>query len=71
MESELVALRNQRDSFLARFKSMLTTQLNLLDIISGDLKQNNEDDNRSIMEIADEDTLAEVPPQPNISTLDA
>ena len=39
LESELVALRNQRDSFLARFKAMLTTQLNLLEIISGDLKQ--------------------------------
>jgi len=46
---------------------MLTTQLNLLEIISGDLKENQE---RPPMEIADDETLAEVPPQPNISSLD-
>ncbi|HON10513.1 MAG TPA: DivIVA domain-containing protein [Chitinispirillaceae bacterium] len=71
LESELVALRNQRDSFLARFKSMLTTQLNLLEIISGDLKQSNEGSRDSLMEIAEEETMDEVPPQPNISSLDA
>jgi len=37
MESDLVALRNQRDSFLARFKSMLSTQLELLTAIGDDL----------------------------------
>lgn len=70
MESELVTLRNQRDSFLARFKAMLTTQLNLLEIISGDLRQGTEEQNGSIMEIAEE-TMDEVPPQPNIRSLDA
>ncbi|NLD99533.1 MAG: DivIVA domain-containing protein [Fibrobacter sp.] len=67
LESEIVALRNQRDSFLARFKAMLTTQLNLLEIISGDLKEIHDD---PPMQIADDETLAEVPPQPSISSLD-
>jgi cell division initiation protein len=71
LESELIALRNQRDSFLARFKAMLTTQLNLLGIISGDLRQQHEEQSKSIMEIAEEETLAEVPPQPNLTSLDA
>ena len=38
LESEIVSIRNQRDSFLARFKAMLSTQLNLLEVISGDLR---------------------------------
>ena len=70
LESELVALRSQRDSFLARFKAMLTTQLSLLEIISGDLKEHGEESG-SLMEIAEDETLAEVPPQPNITSLDA
>lgn len=69
-ESELVSLRNQRDSFLARFKAMLTTQLGLLDVISGDLKQSTDDVcGGSVMEIADDETMDEVPPQPNISSM--
>jgi len=70
LESELVSLRNQRDSFLARFKAMLTTQLGLLDVISGDLKQGTDEDSGSVMEIADDETMDEVPPQPSISSLD-
>jgi len=38
LESEVISIRNQRDSFLARFKAMLSTQLNLLEVISGDLR---------------------------------
>jgi len=38
LESEIISIRNQRDSFLARFKAMLSTQLNLLEVISGDLR---------------------------------
>lgn len=34
LESDLVALRSQRDSFLARFKAMLRTQLELLGAIT-------------------------------------
>lgn len=68
LESELIALRNQRDSFLSRFRAMLTTQLSLLEVISGDLKQHNEGRNGSVMEVAEEETMAEVPPQPNISS---
>lgn len=71
LEADIITLRNQRDSFLARFKAMLLTQLNLLDVISGDLKNHNENKDRPIIEIAEEETLAEVPPQPNISSLDA
>jgi len=38
LDNEVIAIRNQRDSFLARFKSMLKTQLDLLEVISGDLR---------------------------------
>jgi len=72
LEGDIVTLRNQRDSFLARFRAMLITQLNLLEVISGDLKHNNEGQkDEPLMEIADEETLAEVPPQPNFTSLDA
>ena len=37
IENELASLKNQRDTFLERFKGLLTTQLNLLGTISGDL----------------------------------
>ncbi|MDD5674457.1 MAG: DivIVA domain-containing protein [Chitinivibrionales bacterium] len=66
LESELVALRNQRDSFLARFQSMLKTQLGLLSIISGDLQDTNETSTRAPLN----ETMAEVPPQPLVSSLD-
>jgi len=39
IESGLVSLRNQRDSFLARFRAMLRTQLDLLTTISEDLTE--------------------------------
>lgn len=71
LEGEIITLRNQRDSFLARFRAMLITQLNLLEVISGDLKHHNDNKTNSVMEIAEEETLAEVPPQPNIQSLDA
>ena len=38
LENEIISIRNQRDSFLARFSAMLTTQLNLLEVISGELR---------------------------------
>ena len=38
-ENDLASLKNQRDTFLARFKGLLTTQLNLLSVISGDLRE--------------------------------
>jgi len=65
LEGEIIVLRNQRDSFLARFKAMLQTQINLLEVISGDLKHGNE-----AVESGGDETLAEVPPQPNISSID-
>jgi cell division initiation protein len=71
LESELVSLKNQRDSFLARFRSMVKTQLDLLGIISDDLKVAPSDDSKSDIEsIGDEETMAEVPQQPNISSMD-
>jgi len=42
LESEIISIRNQRDSFLARFKAMLSTQLNLLEVISGDLRSDDQ-----------------------------
>jgi cell division initiation protein len=56
IEAELVALRNQRDSFLARFKAMLRTQLDLLTTISEDLADSAAQRG---------DTLAEVPTEPS------
>ncbi len=71
LESELVSLKNQRDSFLARFRSMLKTQLDLLGIISDDLKGPPSDDIKTAIEaIGDEETMAEVPQRPNISSMD-
>lgn len=37
LENDLASLKNQRDTFLERFRGLLTTQLNLLGTISGDL----------------------------------
>jgi cell division initiation protein len=71
LESELVSLKNQRDSFLARFRAMLKTQLDLLGIISDDLKGPPSDDIKSAIEaIGDEETMAEVPQQPNLSSME-
>jgi cell division initiation protein len=53
LEAELVTLKNQRDSFLARFHAMLRTQLELLNTISEDLGK------------GEEETLAEVPSRPS------
>jgi cell division initiation protein len=58
IESDMVALRNQRDSFLARFKAMLRTQLDLLTTISEDLAEGDGPEER-------DETLAEVSVQPD------
>ena len=72
LESEAITLRNQRDSFLARFKAMLTTQLNLLGVISGELGGLGGDgESAPEMELADEPTMEEVPPQPDIRSMEA
>lgn len=39
LENDLASLKNMRDTFLARFRGLLTTQLNLLGVISGDLQE--------------------------------
>ena len=68
LENDLASLKNQRDTFLERFKGLLTTQLNLLGTISGDLKQDvdekgggddeqkeNEKDTTRVSKISDSD----------------
>ena len=77
LESELTSLRTQRDSFLVRFKSMLRDQLALLDVISGSIKDKDNDsqkiarknsNNLSNMiqeeDTVEDETMDEVPPQP-------
>ena len=64
LESDLVSLKNQRDSFLARFRSMLRTQLELLAPISEDLR-----DERSRKSPGGE-TMDEVPSQPDLASMD-
>jgi len=66
LDADLVSLKNQRDSFLARFKAMLKTQLELLQTISEDLGSAP----RGLRADAEEETMAEVPPQPDISSMD-
>lgn len=68
LESELVALKNQRDSFLARLKSMLKTQLELVDTISEDISSMTSQSEAETKE--SEETMAEVPPQPDLSSMD-
>jgi len=78
LESDLISLKTQRNSYLVRFKSMLRDQLSLLEVISGSLDeridgkstiQNKIKSNqfkinqRSIRDDEDE-TMDEVPPQP-------
>ncbi len=57
MEGELTTLQTQRDSFLARFKSMLKDQLALLEVMSGTVDSGEEEKGQG------EETLAEVPSQ--------
>lgn len=73
LESDIITLRNQRDSFLARFKAMLTTQLSLLDVITGELRNSTDRQplDSQVIELTEEETLAEVPPQPNMSSFDS
>ncbi len=68
LESEIVSLKNQRDSFLARFRAMLKTQLELLAVIGDDLRGGTRPDLKSTIETIDEETLEEIPPQPNLTS---
>jgi cell division initiation protein len=70
-EAEIIELRNQRDSFLARFRAMLTTQLKLLEVIGGDLKHQQTRSDDQALELTEDETLDEVPPQPNMSSLNS
>jgi cell division initiation protein len=78
LENDLASLKNQRDTFLARFKGLLTTQLSLLGIISGDLQEEVDDqaeadekDPTRVTKITDEkdgeDTAIADPPRLSIS----
>lgn len=52
-ENDLASLKNQRDTFLARFKGLLTTQLNLLSVISGDLQESVDGEDTTITDAHD------------------
>jgi cell division initiation protein len=55
LENDLASLKNHRDTFLARFKGLLTTQLNLLSVISDDLQEQvDEKDVVPVAELSDE-----------------
>jgi cell division initiation protein len=68
LESELVTLKTQRDSFLARFRAMLKTQLELLSVISDDLKSGAGSEKSSIETIGEQETIEEIPPQQNVAS---
>ena len=78
LENDLASLKNQRDTFLARFKGLLTTQLSLLGIISGDLEDESDEpeesdvkDSTRVTNLPDEkdgeDTAIADPPRLSIS----
>jgi cell division initiation protein len=67
LESEIVSLKNQRDSFLARFRAMLKTQLELLTTISEDLGK--KAPAGKTKGASDEETMAEVAPQSNVDII--
>ncbi|MCL2182099.1 MAG: DivIVA domain-containing protein [Chitinispirillia bacterium] len=81
LEGELVSIRSQRDSFLARFKAMLQTQLDLLEVISGDLRSDDAQEQsappprqqqqlppkRVAVKSPDDATIEDVPPQPVVA----
>ncbi|MBN1981655.1 MAG: DivIVA domain-containing protein, partial [Chitinivibrionales bacterium] len=74
LESELMSLKTQRDSFLVRFRSMLRDQLSLLQVISENLDDKRLE--RMLSEemvpaemnqnpkVFEEETLDELPPEP-------
>jgi len=68
LEAEMLSLKAQRDSFLARFRSMLRDQLTLLEVISDDLIAGSQKDKRRGASDEDE-TMDEVPSQPNVSSI--
>jgi cell division initiation protein len=57
LESEIVTLKNQRDSFLARFRALLKTQLELVGTMGEDLGK------KPPAVVEEVETMAEVPPQ--------
>ena len=63
LESELLSLRAQRDSFLSRFRSMLRDQLSLLEVISDNLAGEQKPAAKSSRAAGrdDDETMAEVP----------
>ncbi len=66
LEAEIMSLKNQRNSFLTRFKSLLKDQLSLVEVLGDTLKDDREDgmSEASDMIFAEDDTMDEVPPQP-------
>ncbi|HMD69251.1 MAG TPA: DivIVA domain-containing protein [Chitinivibrionales bacterium] len=67
LESEIISLKTQRDSFLARFRAMLKTQLELLSVISDDLSGGAAGGRISDTSTVGEETLDEIPSRPDIA----
>ncbi len=78
LQSELVSLKAQRESFITRFRSLLKDQLTLLEVISDSLGTDEGVQKSHGAKKAQPkgtgrqqhtDTMDEVPPQPNLSSL--
>ena len=65
LEAELITLKSQRDSFFARFRAMLKTQMGLLDTISEDLGSKK----AMARAMAEEETLEDVGPSSTIDVI--
>ncbi|MFP4416924.1 MAG: DivIVA domain-containing protein [Fibrobacterota bacterium] len=78
MQSELVSLKAQRESFITRFRSLLKDQLSLLEVINDSLEseqgqraagQKRQPSAPRPQKRGGGETMDEVPPQPNLSSL--
>jgi cell division initiation protein len=72
LEAEYHSLKAQRDSFLVRFKSLLRDQLALVEVLSGGMKKldsQQEQAREGKTKAESDETMEEVPPQPDISSL--
>lgn len=69
LEGELISLRNQRDSFLSRFHAVLKAQMDLLETIGGDLQEPKREKKDGSSDTSEE-TMEEIPPQPDFSSGD-
>jgi cell division initiation protein len=71
LEAELLSLKTQRDSFLSRFRSMVSDQLSLIEVISDNLGSTEAVKTKEPASGSanSDDTMAEVPPQPDVGDI--